>query len=117
MLSRGAAEAAAVRFKALSDPTRLQILSMLAASGTELCACDIESAFDLSQPTISHHLKLLRAAGFVLADKRGLWVFYSLAKEGLAQAQQVLGGFAAIGIGSRFDRRGPDREQSVGSIE
>jgi len=65
-------------FKALGDDTRIEIVGLLAAAGTELCACDIESHFDLSQPTISHHLKLLRDAGVVTGERRGTWVYYAL---------------------------------------
>ncbi len=88
--SAPAAEDLAGLFKALSDPTRLRIVSMLAADGAELCACDIESAFELSQPTISHHLKLLRTAGLVSAEKRGLWVYYSLRAGRLDRARELL---------------------------
>ena len=70
-------------FKALGDETRLEMLGLLAGAGTELCACDIESHFELSQPTISHHLKILREAGLVTADRRGTWVYYALDKRTL----------------------------------
>lgn len=63
---------------ALADPTRLQIVQMLAGMQEPLCVCDIQGHFDLGQPTISHHLKVLRDAGLVLWEKRGLWVYYSL---------------------------------------
>jgi ArsR family transcriptional regulator len=72
-------------FKALGDETRLTMLGLLAGAGTELCACDIEARFDLSQPTISHHLKLLREAGLVTAERRGTWVYYALDRGALAQ--------------------------------
>lgn len=65
-------------FKALSDPTRLEIVGLLAENGRELCVCEIESHFDLSQPTVSHHLRLLREAGVVTAERRGTWVYYAL---------------------------------------
>jgi ArsR family transcriptional regulator len=74
------AEAAAVlapAFKALGDPVRLQLMSMIAsAPGGEICVCDLTPAFELSGPTISHHLKSLREAGLVDADRRGTWVYY-----------------------------------------
>lgn len=82
-------------FKALSDETRLEILGLLAGAGAELCVCDIESHFALSQPTISHHLKVLREAGLVTAERRGTWAYYSLSRETLAQlaeVQALLGG-------------------------
>ena len=74
------AEAAAVlapAFKALGDPVRLQLMSMIAsAPDGEICVCDLTPAFDLSGPTISHHLKTLREAGLVDSDRRGTWVYY-----------------------------------------
>ncbi|WP_439659485.1 ArsR/SmtB family transcription factor [Lentzea sp. HUAS TT2] len=71
-----AAELSAM-FKALGDPVRLRLLSMI-ASGTErgVCVCELTPAFELSQPTISHHLKLLRQAGLVDCERRGTWVYY-----------------------------------------
>jgi ArsR family transcriptional regulator len=74
------AEAAAVlapAFKALGDPTRLQLMSMIAsAPGGEICVCDLTPAFDISGTTISHHLKVLREAGLVDAERRASWVYY-----------------------------------------
>ncbi|MEX3105117.1 MULTISPECIES: helix-turn-helix transcriptional regulator [unclassified Streptomyces] len=68
---------AARTFKALGDPVRLRLLSMIASrSGGEVCVCDLTPAFDLSQPTISHHLKLLRQAGLIDCERRGTWVYY-----------------------------------------
>lgn len=64
-------------FAALGDPTRLGILALLAAQDAPLCVCEIVDAFPLGQPTISHHLKLLREAGLVWWEKRGLWVYYA----------------------------------------
>lgn len=72
-------------FKALADPTRVQIVSLLLEAGERgLCVCDIVANFPLGQPTISHHLKLLRDARLLLSRKQGLWVFYSLNRERLA---------------------------------
>ena len=76
-----AVEALAPVFKALADPTRLRVLAMLARTGGSLCACEIEAAFDLSQPTVSHHLRLLRRAGLVTAERRGTWMHYTLVRE------------------------------------
>ncbi|MFF5015366.1 ArsR/SmtB family transcription factor [Streptomyces sp. NPDC001165] len=71
-----AAELAKI-FKALGDPVRLRLLSMIASrAGGEVCVCDLTPAFDLSQPTISHHLKLLRQAGLIDCERRGTWVYY-----------------------------------------
>ncbi|MER6976988.1 ArsR/SmtB family transcription factor [Streptomyces carpinensis] len=69
-------------FKALGDPVRLRLLSMIASrAGGEICVCDLTPAFDLSQPTISHHLKLLRQAGLIDCERRGTWVYYWLVPE------------------------------------
>lgn len=68
-------------FKALADETRLNIVRRLAEEG-EVCACNL-ACCDLAQPTVSHHLKVLREAGLVNTDKRGLWVYYSLNREKL----------------------------------
>ncbi|MEU0133087.1 metalloregulator ArsR/SmtB family transcription factor [Streptomyces sp. NPDC006296] len=69
-------------FKALGDPVRLRLLSMIASrAGGEVCVCDLTPAFDLSQPTISHHLKLLRQAGLIDSERRGTWVYYRLLPE------------------------------------
>ena len=90
-----AAEAAplALRFKALGDPARLRLLSLIAAheSGTA-CVCDLIDPLGLSQPTVSHHLKVLREAGLVTSERRGTWVHYSLVKGALEDLSAVLGG-------------------------
>lgn len=65
-------------FKALADDTRLEMVGLLAAHGRELCVCDIETHFDVSQPTVSHHLRVLREAGIVSSERRGSWVYYVL---------------------------------------
>jgi len=77
-------------FKALGDPVRLQLMSMIAsAPDGEACVCDLTPAFDLSGPTISHHLKTLREAGLVDADRRGTWVYYR-ARPGLLRQLAAL---------------------------
>ena len=68
-------------FAALAEPTWLQILGLLAAQPAPLCVCEINAAFPLGQPTISHHLKQLRDAGLVRSEKRGLWVYYRVVPE------------------------------------
>lgn len=69
-------------FKALGDPVRLRLLSMIASrAGGEICVCELTPAFALSQPTISHHLKLLRQAGLIDCERRGTWVYYWLLPE------------------------------------
>lgn len=76
-LSADLASALAPAFKALGDPVRLRLMSMIAsAPGGEICVCDLTPAFELSGPTISHHLRTLREAGLVDAERRGTWVYY-----------------------------------------
>src|SRR6476469_11144801 len=77
-------------FKALADPTRVAIVNRLAAAD-EVCVCDLTAAFDLSQPTISHHLKLLREAGLVEASRRGTWAYYRLVPDAVLALRQTLG--------------------------
>ena len=80
-------------FKALGDPVRLRLLSMIAsAGGGEVCVCDLTGEFALTGPTISHHLKVLREAGLVDCDRRGTWVYYRLVPGTLA----LLGGLLNI---------------------
>ncbi len=75
--------------KALGDATRLSMLQMLAMAQRPLCVCELESQFDLSQPTISHHLRVLREAGLVRTSRRGTWVFYELKREPLALLRRL----------------------------
>ena len=84
-------ESLAERFKALADPTRVAIVNRLAAAD-ECCVCDLNAAFDLSQPTISHHLRILRDAGLVESTRRGTWAFYRLVPEAMDELRQTLGG-------------------------
>ena len=78
-------------FKALGDPVRLRLLSLIAShAGGEACVCDISASFDLSQPTISHHLKVLRAAGLLDCERRGTWVYYWVIPSALQQLSDVL---------------------------
>ena len=87
-LAQADCEQLAARFKALADPTRVAIVNRLAGAG-EVCVCELVAEQDLSQPTISHHLRLLREAGIVEAARRGTWAYYRLvpdAVEGLASA-------------------------------
>lgn len=79
--------------KALADPVRLRLLSLVAAHADgEACVCDLHGAFDLSQPTISHHLKVLHEAGLLGRSKRGTWVYYSVQRDALADLASLLGG-------------------------
>jgi ArsR family transcriptional regulator len=90
-LDEGRAETLAKVFKALGDPVRLRLLSMIASrDGGEVCVCDLTPAFDLSQPTISHHLKLLKQAGLIASERRGTWVYYRLLPEMTDQLAAIL---------------------------
>jgi ArsR family transcriptional regulator len=77
-------------FKAISDPTRVQMLHHLKAASEPICVCDFTAAFDLGQPTVSHHLAKLRDAGFVESFKQGVWAFYSLRRDMPDEARQAL---------------------------
>lgn len=78
-LSLPEAEALALRFKAVADPNRLRILSIVSSStDSETCVCDFAEPLQLSQPTISHHLKILVEAGLLQREKRGVWAYYSI---------------------------------------
>ena len=90
-LAPAESDALAARFKALADPTRVAIVNRLAAAD-ECCVCDLNAAFDLSQPTISHHLRVLRDAGLVESSRRGTWAYYRLVPEAVQALRQTLGG-------------------------
>jgi ArsR family transcriptional regulator len=90
-LDRDDAETLAARFKALADPARVAILNRLAAAD-EVCVCDLNAALDLAQPTVSHHLRVLREAGLVESSRRGTWAFYRLVPESVAALREALGG-------------------------
>ena len=82
-------------FKAMGDPTRLAILAMLRDCDGSLCACDIEESFDLSQPTISHHLRQLRQAGLVVCERRASWMHYRLEPTSAAAIEDFARGLAS----------------------
>jgi ArsR family transcriptional regulator len=82
-------------FRALADPTRLDILRLVAAQPGPVCVCDIVDRFELAQPTISHHLKVLREGGWLRASKRGIWSFYELDPEGASRLTDAAGLLAA----------------------
>lgn len=84
-------------FRALADPTRLEILRLLSAQPGPTCVCDVVDHFDLAQPTISHHLKVLREAGLLRTSRRGIWSFYEVDRKGL----DVLGEATALCAASR----------------
>ena len=85
------AQKRALVFKALADPNRLRLLSIVKAStGGEACVCDLTEPLDLGQPTVSHHLKILVDAGLLDRDKRGTWAYYSLVPGALDRAAALL---------------------------
>lgn len=78
-------------FKALADPVRLRLVSLIAShEGGEACVCDLTARFDLSGPTISHHLKILREAELIIGERRGTWVYYRINPVALARLSDVL---------------------------
>lgn len=80
--------------KALADPTRLRILSLLSRYEGEVCVFEIVESFTLEQPTISHHLRILRDAGLVDCRKKGLWAYYYVRREALNRAQEIINALA-----------------------
>jgi len=89
------AQAIASTFKALADPTRVAIVNQLACC-EECCVCDLTATFDLAQPTISHHLKVLREAGLVESEGRGTWAYYRLVPEAIERLRDVFSVPAAV---------------------
>jgi len=77
----------------VADPTRLAILRQLSAA-PEVCACDLTACCDVAQPTVSHHLKVLRDSGWVTTERRGLWIWYRLRPEAVARFQAIAGELA-----------------------
>jgi ArsR family transcriptional regulator, arsenate/arsenite/antimonite-responsive transcriptional repressor len=90
-VDRADAERLAAIAKALGDPIRLQLVDVLRAHAGKVCVCELTPLFDVGQPTVSHHLKVLREAGLVEAERRGLWAYYYVLPDALAQ----LGGWLA----------------------
>jgi ArsR family transcriptional regulator len=89
-MPKEAATELAERFRALADPTRVAIVNRLSGAG-QLCVCDLTAAFDLSQPTISHHLKILREAGLVESSRRGTWAYYQVVPDAVGALRGALG--------------------------
>jgi len=97
-LSQAQADQIAPLLKALADPVRPRLMSLVASHpGGEACVCDLNDAFDLSQPTISHHLKVLHDAGLLDRDKRGVWVYYRVRAEALASVGALIATGPAAG--------------------
>lgn len=91
-LSTGDATLLAPLFKALGDPVRLRLMSLIACHDDgEVCVCDLTAAFELSPATILHHLKVLREAGLIEAERRGTWIYYRAAPESLAKIAGLVG--------------------------
>jgi len=85
------AKSLAGMFKALSDPVRLRLLSLIAShDGGEACVCDLTGEFDVSQPTISHHLRVLRESGLIDCERRGTWVYYWVLPDALTRLSSLL---------------------------
>ncbi|MCE2530444.1 MAG: helix-turn-helix transcriptional regulator [Acidimicrobiia bacterium] len=84
------AERLAGRFGVLADPTRLRLLSLIGAKGEACAACEMVEPLGVSQPTVSHHLKILRQAGLVVSEKRGRWVYYRTVAQRLAALSRIL---------------------------
>jgi ArsR family transcriptional regulator len=94
-LSQQAAEQVAPLLKALADPVRLRLMSLVAShQDGEACICDLNPAFDLSQPTISHHLKVLHEVGLLDREKRGVWVYYRVRPDALSALGTLIGSTA-----------------------
>jgi ArsR family transcriptional regulator len=92
-VNEGTAAGLAQVFKALGDPVRIRLVSLIGAhQGGEVCVCDLTTAFDLTQPTISHHLKVLRQAGIIDSERRGTWVYYRLVPAALDRVAALLCG-------------------------
>jgi ArsR family transcriptional regulator len=90
-ISEGEAVTPAKMFKALGEPVRLRLMSMIAShTGGEACVCDLTDTFDLSQPTISHHLKVLKDSGLVSSERRGTWVYYRANPDALGLMADLL---------------------------
>ena len=81
-------------FRALGDPTRLEVFRLIAAQPDAICVCDIVARFELSQPTISHHLKILLDAGLVTVARRGVWAYYGVDRSGLGLLDGALADLA-----------------------
>jgi ArsR family transcriptional regulator len=82
--------------QAVADPVRLRILRQLAQVGPA-CACDIAASYEVSQPTVSHHLRVLREAGWINGERRGTWIWYSIEPSALARFRQVVDGLEPFG--------------------
>jgi ArsR family transcriptional regulator, arsenate/arsenite/antimonite-responsive transcriptional repressor len=99
-LSADEADATAQLFKALGDPARVKIVNLVATSEQPVCACNLTEPLGLSQPTVSHHLKKLTDAGVLAREQRGVWAYYSIDPQAVAQLRAVV----ELGEGGRNER-------------
>ncbi len=97
-------------FKALADPVRLRLLSMITSAEGEICVCELTPGFEVSGPTISHHLKILRDAGLVDCERRGTWVYYRARKERLQSMAMLL---ATPGLAADPSPAGPPSREAT----
>ncbi|WP_194836824.1 helix-turn-helix transcriptional regulator [Nocardia sp. XZ_19_369] len=98
-LTAASAVELAAQFKALADPVRLRVLSAVAArAGGEACVCEVSEGIDVTQPTISHHLKVLREAGLLTSERRASWVYYRTVPEALQRLSDVLAAEAGLAV-------------------
>lgn len=101
-LGPGEAEELAPLFKAIGDPVRLRLLSLIAChEGGEACVCELTAAFELTAPTISHHLKVLKQTGLIDSERRGTWVYYWISPGALARLSALLSPRAHLPAGAR----------------
>jgi ArsR family transcriptional regulator len=99
-LGQADARALAAMFKAMGDPVRLRLLSLIAShGGGEACVCDLTGEFDVSQPTISHHLRVLREAGLIDSERRGTWVYYRVLPAALERLGALLSTSDSVSVG------------------
>jgi ArsR family transcriptional regulator, arsenate/arsenite/antimonite-responsive transcriptional repressor len=91
-------EEEAALFKALADHYRLRMLATLAAADDEICVCDFTEALPLNQPTVSHHLRVLREAGLVTCERRGTWVYYKIASDANRRMESALQSILHSGV-------------------
>ena len=104
-LTMVAAAQTAAKFKALSDPVRLRLLSSIAShAGGEACVCDISAGVEVSQPTVSHHLKVLRDAGLLTSQRRASWVYYAVVPQALDALTEFLRAVADSSVAEAASR-------------
>jgi ArsR family transcriptional regulator len=85
-------------FKALADPTRYEIFRLISAQPESICVCHITDRFDVSQPTISHHLKVLREAGLISVSRQGVWAYYAADPRGIERLRAMVGDLAPASL-------------------